>query len=390
MDRQKLAEAFKSSGAWFSGRGPAYERIKALNEHEREEGAKEEVIRRIILSQQLLANGDVSGAQANMVEGAQAWGGTKGGDAMRKAAMMDALEFPAFLEQETKLLQKQGKIATPESPSWSGQKVGSDGNLYGIRSDQPGMGMQQIPTQGGVTFGGSNTGSDWTSTVDGNQVIWRNNRTQESYAEPIRGMTTPEEPPLDPKQMQDVIEKARSVIRGAKDDFAPVEANYRTIQAANKNPSAAGDLGIVIGYMKMLDPTSVVREGEQAMVRNAAGALEAPARLIQQLQSGESLTPDQRKGVLDASRELYKTRSALRDATIFDRMTFAVGDGIPVERVMNMYAKERWDRKDFVGVDQQGKEHKFSLSDIYATAARRGIPALQIVQMLNIEGGIYK
>ena len=112
--------------------------------------------------------------------------------------------------------------------------------------------------------------------------------------------------------------------------------------------------------------------------------------MIQQLQSGESLTPDQRKGVLDASRELYKTRSALRDATIFDRMTFAVGDGIPVERVMNMYAKERWDRKDFVGVDQQGKEHKFSLSDIYATAARRGIPALQIVQMLNIEGGIYK
>ena len=55
--------------------------------------------------------------------------------------------------------------------------------------------------------------------------------------------------------------------------------NEATVQldkllVGSKDPSAAGDLAMIFTYMKILDPTSVVREGEQATAQNAAGTPE--------------------------------------------------------------------------------------------------------------------
>ena len=49
----------------------------------------------------------------------------------------------------------------------------------------------------------------------------------------------------------------------------------RTHSEGRRTGTGAGDAAIVFGYMKMLDPTSVVREGEQATTRNAVGVPEA-------------------------------------------------------------------------------------------------------------------
>ena len=75
-------------------------------------------------------------------------------------------------------------------------------------------------------------------------------------------------------------------------DFIVVSSSSRRVESAS--PNAAGDLGLVFSFMKMLDPGSVVREGEQALARNAAGV---PARIrttYNNMLEGETLSPAQR------------------------------------------------------------------------------------------------
>jgi len=62
-------------------------------------------------------------------------------------------------------------------------------------------------------------------------------------------------------------------------DFFTVKAQKTRIDAAARNPTPAGDLSLIFAYMKMLDPTSVVREGEFATAQNAGSV---PDRIINQ------------------------------------------------------------------------------------------------------------
>lgn len=90
---------------------------------------------------------------------------------------------------------------------------------------------------------------------------------------------------------------------------------------AAKNPSGPSDLAMVFSFMKMLDPGSVVRESEYA---TAAGARAGLTRLedagvyvptalkmaAEKLQTGQTLTPDQRRQMLDLAKNNYLASEA--------------------------------------------------------------------------------
>jgi len=75
--------------------------------------------------------------------------------------------------------------------------------------------------------------------------------------------------------------------------FREVQASYRRVKAAE--PTGAGDVALVYGYMKMLDPGSVVREGEFATAEKTAGIPSAVVNAYNKAISGKRLTDDQRK-----------------------------------------------------------------------------------------------
>ncbi|MGU3330338.1 hypothetical protein ACLBXB_25775 [Methylobacterium mesophilicum] len=96
--------------------------------------------------------------------------------------------------------------------------------------------------------------------------------------------------------------------------FADVHDSYGRLIAATKqreaNPgsvSPASDISLVFGYMKMLDPGSVVREGEYATAKNAAGVPERVLNAYNKALNGEFLSTDQRKDFLGQASELYGT-----------------------------------------------------------------------------------
>lgn len=85
-------------------------------------------------------------------------------------------------------------------------------------------------------------------------------------------------------------------------DFNKVRTSYDKVILAGENPSAAGDISMIFNYMKILDPGSVVREGEFATAQNAAGV---PQRVINQynkIVKGERLSEDQRSDFMNQAR----------------------------------------------------------------------------------------
>jgi len=75
---------------------------------------------------------------------------------------------------------------------------------------------------------------------------------------------------------------------------------------ATTKPTAAGDVSLVFSYMKLLDPTSVVRESEQELARNAAGLPERLKTGVNQLLRGETLSPSQRQDFARRAVQLYE------------------------------------------------------------------------------------
>lgn len=92
---------------------------------------------------------------------------------------------------------------------------------------------------------------------------------------------------------------------GVVKQFGDVKTSFDKIKKSAENPSAAGDLGLIFGYMKMLDPTSSVRETEFANAQNAAGVPTQITNVWNRLQSGERLSPSQRQEFLKAAADYY-------------------------------------------------------------------------------------
>lgn len=67
-----------------------------------------------------------------------------------------------------------------------------------------------------------------------------------------------------------------------------------------------GDMIRIFSLMKVLDPTSTVREGEYAKAGSVAGFMDRFGRYVQQVQSGQDLTPAQREELRAAALEIQK------------------------------------------------------------------------------------
>lgn len=87
--------------------------------------------------------------------------------------------------------------------------------------------------------------------------------------------------------------------------YQEVKSAFGRVKASED--SAVGDLSLIFGYMKMLDPGSVVREGEFATAQNAAGVPERVMNIYNKVVSGERLNAGQRKAFKGQAEKLYQT-----------------------------------------------------------------------------------
>jgi hypothetical protein len=92
--------------------------------------------------------------------------------------------------------------------------------------------------------------------------------------------------------------------------FSEQAQAFGRIVASAKDPSAAGDLALIFNYMKVLDPGSVVREGEFANAQNAGGVQDTIRAQYNNVLRGERLTENQRQDFLTRATMLYDQAEA--------------------------------------------------------------------------------
>ena len=91
--------------------------------------------------------------------------------------------------------------------------------------------------------------------------------------------------------------------------YDDVRAAYERVRSSASMDSGAGDIGTIFGYMKMLDPGSVVREGEFATAQNSSGIPDRIRNIYNAAMSGERLTPEQRAEFVRVSDALYENEA---------------------------------------------------------------------------------
>ena len=91
-----------------------------------------------------------------------------------------------------------------------------------------------------------------------------------------------------------------------KDSFVRAAA-YNAMLEASKNPSAKGDISMVYSFVKALDPTSAVREGEIDLVNANRSVPDRVKGYAQKLANGQSLLPNERADILQQARNLTFT-----------------------------------------------------------------------------------
>ena len=89
--------------------------------------------------------------------------------------------------------------------------------------------------------------------------------------------------------------------------YQEVKNAWSQINTGLNAKSPAGDLAAATKFMKLLDPTSVVRESELLMAMQASGALDRLYNYAQMRVAGTKLTPTQREDFRKLSDEFYQT-----------------------------------------------------------------------------------
>lgn len=124
----------------------------------------------------------------------------------------------------------------------------------------------------------------------------------------------------------------------AIDQLANQTTAYEKILKSAENPSPAGDLALVFNYMKVLDPSSVVRESEfksAAMAGNFGQRIQAA---VGNIEKGTLLTADQRRDFIDRATRLYQGGVAQAQPFYDQYSQYAQKYGIDPSRILTQFS----------------------------------------------------
>lgn len=144
--------------------------------------------------------------------------------------------------------------------------------------------------------------------------------------------------PPDPKPISDLENQLRDEHTDGSGEYIKVKDAYARVDAAGRDPSAAGDLALIFNFMKMLDPGSTVREGEFANAQNSAGVRPRIQAQYNSIINGERLAETQRNDFMNRADSLYQ--AALRGQKQLDKAYegIATRNNVNPENVIIDYA----------------------------------------------------
>lgn len=161
---------------------------------------------------------------------------------------------------------------------------------------------------------------------------------------------------LSPKEMRQSSVTLRKEFEQLPDvkSFQTVATQFDVInRLAKATPTASNDISAIFAYMKILDPTSVVREGEFATAQNATGVPGQIMNAYNKVISGQRLNPQQRKEYVEAASRIYDANKTRYDQLVGQYQGYAKELNLPEGTIQPRVA---------VGGSSQAKTFPFKLS----------------------------
>lgn len=112
---------------------------------------------------------------------------------------------------------------------------------------------------------------------------------------------------VDPAKNFESEEKLRKEFQTRTKNYQEVNQTYQTLKASADAKTGPGDIALITGFMKMLDPGSVVRETEFATARDTAGLYTRLENSLKKAENGQFLQPSQRQEFVNLANEYYKS-----------------------------------------------------------------------------------
>lgn len=95
-------------------------------------------------------------------------------------------------------------------------------------------------------------------------------------------------------------------------DFITIRNNFGTIKNAENNPTGVSDMSLIFAYMKVLDPTSVVRESEYATAQNSGSVPETVRGQYNKALSGQKISDAVRNDFIKQAKKEYNTKANIQ------------------------------------------------------------------------------
>lgn len=179
---------------------------------------------------------------------------------------------------------------------------------------------------------------------DDGTVAWVNSKTKQfetvgaqgQYAKPEKAETDEDMLGGLSKDQRTSLKQIRSEVAKDPDvkEFATIRDAKERIDTAKANASPANDLALIFSYMKLLDPTSVVREGEFANAENSGSIPERIRAQYNKALEGERLTKEQREDFASSATGIYDKKKKNYEKAVEFYKKQAEIDGIPTDRVL--------------------------------------------------------
>jgi hypothetical protein len=113
-----------------------------------------------------------------------------------------------------------------------------------------------------------------------------------------------------PEDRRKLLTGLRSDIRNEPTHklFQDVRSGYQNVRIGAERDDAAGDLALISGLARIIDPGGTVHEGEFRNVEEAQGVLQKYLNTPQKFFEGDRLTPENRRKLLSLAHALAKEK----------------------------------------------------------------------------------
>jgi hypothetical protein len=108
---------------------------------------------------------------------------------------------------------------------------------------------------------------------------------------------------IDPAKAFDQEEKLRKEFQLRSKVYGELGTTFSNIKSSANAKTGPGDIALITGFMKMLDPGSVVRETEFATARDTAGLYTRLENSLKKAESGQFLQPNQREEFVNLAKQ---------------------------------------------------------------------------------------